>query len=117
MTTRQGNTPPTPLPRPRHRIGRVAFVSVAEQVKADLAAGWSARAIYGRLEKRLAGKISYQQFTRYVRRLQPAGPPLGPAPLPGRRPARPGTASLPAELPDEDEQPRPPPRFRPGRLK
>lgn len=120
MTTRQGKTPPTPLPRPQHRIGRVAFMGVIEQVKAELAAGWSARAIYWRLEKKLSGKISYQQFCRYVRRLQVAAPPLGHAIMPTRPPARRRGVPLPpapAELSDEDDQPRPPPRFRPGKLK
>lgn len=92
MATRQGKLGPKPPTEQRHRIARVAFMSVTDQVKAELAAGWSARAIYARLGKKLGGKISYPQFARYARQIRLDMSPLGHAAPPvATSPARAAT--------------------------
>ncbi len=73
---------------------RVAFIAHLDTIKAELEQGYTAQAIYKRHEAKLAGSISYPQFTRYARQLREDGvaPPVG-------RAARPASRALPVALP------------------
>ena len=53
-------------------LGRVAFIANLPAIKTELAEGWTAKSIYDRHADKLAGKISYPQFIRYVRALRNA---------------------------------------------
>jgi len=53
-------------------LGRVAFTANLPAIKRELAEGWTAKSIYDRHADKLAGKISYPQFVRYVRALRNA---------------------------------------------
>lgn len=58
---------------------RVTFIANLAVVRKELAEGWTAKAIFERHADKLAGRISYPQFVRYVRQLretEPA-PPIG----------------------------------------
>jgi len=77
-------------PRRKARgLGRVAFIAILPAIKTELAEGYTAKLIFEKHADKLAGKISYPQFVRYVRPLREASP----------LPIRPTPAS-PPELPD-----------------
>ncbi len=93
---------------PEHRmrgLARVAFIANLVAIRTELAEGWTAKSIYDRHADKLAGRISYPQFVRYVRQLRETEPalPVGrvspPAP-PVTRPAPPPV------LPREPTRPR-----------
>ncbi len=101
----------------KHRIARVAFLAALETVKADLLAGWSARAIYERHANRFAGKVSYPQFARYVRKLREEGiePPVAPSQGRATQPQRRAEpAKAPGSAPPGGEAPPLPLRRRPA---
>ena len=77
-------------PRRKARgLGRVAFIAILPAIKTELAEGYTAKLIFEKHADKLAGKISYPQFVRYVRPLREASP----------LPTRP-TPAMPHELPD-----------------
>ncbi len=76
-------------PRRKARgLGRVAFIAILPAIKTELAEGYTAKLIFEKHADKLAGKISYPQFVRYVRPLREASP------LP-TRPTSPSSRELP----------------------
>lgn len=53
----------------------MAFIANLATIKTELAEGWTAKSIYDRLADKLAGRVSYPQFVRYVRQLREDGTP------------------------------------------
>ena len=49
---------------------RVIFIANLALVRKELAEGWTAKALFERHADKFAGRISYPQFARYVRRLR-----------------------------------------------
>ncbi len=77
-------------PRRKARgLGRVAFIAILPAIKTELAEGYTAKLIFEKHADKLAGRISYPQFVRYVRPLRDASP----------LPTKP-TLGSPHELPD-----------------
>ena len=70
---------------------RVAFIANLATIRTELAEGWTAKSIYDRHANKLAGKVSYPQFVRYVRQLRETEPalPIGRASAPTPHQARP----------------------------
>ena len=94
-------------PRRKARgLSRVAFIAILPAIKTELAEGYTAKLIFEKHADKLAGKISYPQFVRYVRPLREAS----------LLPTRP-TPDIPRELPDVIAPAIPatgaPPRIRP----
>lgn len=77
-------------------LGRVAFIANLAAIKSELAEGWTAKSIYDRHADKLAGKISYPQFVRYVRTLRTPPPYANP---PGPAAAVQAAIASPAPLP------------------
>lgn len=87
-------------PEPEKKVrglARVAFIANLAAIKTELAEGWTAKSIFDRHADKLAGKVSYPQFVRYVRQLREveATSPFGRASPPAL--ARP--MSSPVQLP------------------
>lgn len=55
-------------------VARVVFRANQATIEDELNQGWTAKSIYERHADKLASKISYPQFARYVRALRPEKP-------------------------------------------
>jgi Family of unknown function (DUF5338) len=64
-----------PEKKPRG-LARVAFLERLETIRAELAQGWTAQAIYDRLKPEIGIVISYQHFARYCAQVRD-GLPIG----------------------------------------
>lgn len=108
----------------RHHQGRVAWVEMRRTVEKELAQGWSARAVYDRHPAEFEGRLSYTQFTRYVRELREKEAPPDPkprltadklasalAPLPSARGQTPSELPKPDIEVEDDLPPKPKPEF------
>ena len=100
-------------PRRKARgLGRVAFIAILPAIKTGLAEGYTAKLIFENHADKLAGKISYPQFVRYVRPLREASPlPTKPMPTVPRElsdviaPAIPATGAPPRARPEPTARP------------
>ena len=93
-------------------LSRVAFIAILPAIKTELAEGYTAKLIFERHADKLAGKISYPQFVRYVRPLREASPlPTKPTPASRRElpdvivPAIPATGASPRARPEPNTRP------------
>lgn len=64
--------------RPVRGVARVAFLANQALIETELREGWTAKSIYQRHADKLADKISYPQFARYVRTNIKQSPPVPP---------------------------------------
>ena len=92
---------PSPMVGKERGSARVAFVENLPAIRAGLAEGRTAKAVYLRHADTLAGRVSYPQFVRYVRRLLrlEAIAPLRHSAAPDPVSARRGGPVVPAPLP------------------